>query len=300
MPARFSAYPTDSAALVRVLDEESSYRIGRASECEIQLDHRSISRFHAELSGSDRLWSLNDTGSKNGLSVEGRLIKRAELAKSTWFMIGDVYCSFEPLDEDASAAFLSGHAARPRDIACAVDAAASQSRRRHADPAGTRHGAAAVPDWSAVSCCTRRKASPCACAQRGVCMSTTSPTSSSPAAPQPSNVRCRPASTWSAATPPIHPWLGTRPSVRLGGIRSLLCVPLTLGSRSTGVLYADSRKPGPPITELDIELVENVTRQAAAAIEAARFEDRIVDALRDAAKIGVPAPVWEDLRPALA
>jgi GAF domain-containing protein len=88
------------------------------------------------------------------------------------------------------------------------------------------------------------------------------------------------------------PWLVARPSVRLGGIRSLLCIPLTLSSRSLGVLYADSRLPGPPITELDIELVENVTRQAAAAIEAARLEHRIVDALRDAEDLGIQAPIW--------
>jgi GAF domain-containing protein len=91
------------------------------------------------------------------------------------------------------------------------------------------------------------------------------------------------------------PWLAARPSVRLGGIRSLLCVPLTLSSQSIGVLYADSRLPGPPITELDIELVENVTRQAAAAIEAARLEERIEGALRSAASIGIQPPAWRDL-----
>jgi len=299
MPARFAAYPTDSAALVRVLDEQSSYRIGRASECEIRLEHRSISRFHAELSGSDRLWSLNDTGSKNGVSVEGRLTKRAELAKPTWFMIGDVYCSFEPLDDVASAAFLSGHAERRATsralsmqlhpnlgvgtlIPQALDMVLQLSGLERGfvlyAAEGERLRVRATRGLHVDDIANKQFAGSAAAVERALSTG--------------EHVVCCDTSD--------SPWLGTRPSVRLGGIRSLLCVPLTLGGRFTGVLYADSRKPGPPITELDIELVENVTRQAAAAIEAARFEDRIADALRDAASIGVAAPAWEELRAAVA
>ena len=54
------------------------------------------------------------------------------------------------------------------------------------------------------------------------------------------------------------PWLGVRPSVRLGGIRALVCVPLQIQGDAMGVVYADSRKPGPPITELDLELISNI------------------------------------------
>ncbi|MEP7044184.1 MAG: GAF domain-containing protein [Dokdonella sp.] len=298
MPARFAAYPSDSAALVRVLDEEANYRIGRSSECEIRLEHRSISRFHAELSGSDRHWSLNDTGSKNGLSVEGHLTKRAELARSTWFMIGDVYCSFEPLDEAAGTAYLTERATRRATsralsmqlhpnlgvgtlIPQALDMVLQLSGLERGfvlyaaegDPLRVR----ATRGLRIDDIANKQFAGSVAAVERALSTS--------------EHVVCCDTSD--------SPWLGTRPSVRLGGIRSLLCVPLALGGRSTGVLYADSRKPGPPITELDIELVENVTRQAAAAIEAARFEDRIAEALRNAASIGVEAPAWDDLRAVL-
>ena len=63
---------------------------------------------------------------------------------------------------------------------------------------------------------------------------------------------------------------------------------------ATGVIYADSRTPGPPVTELDLELVENVAGAAATALEAARLRDRIsslIDALPDG-----EAPLWEQLR----
>jgi putative methionine-R-sulfoxide reductase with GAF domain len=294
MPARFAAYPSDSAALVRVLDEAKNYRIGRADDCEIRLEHRSISRFHAELSGSEQHWSLNDTGSKNGLSVEGRLTRRAELAKSTWFMIGDVYCSFEPLDAVTGAAYLAEGATRRATsralsmqlrpnlgvgtlIPQALDMvlqlsglergfvlyAAENEPLRVRATRGLRIEDISNKHFAGSVAAVERAL---ATHQHVVCCDTDD-----------------------------SPWLGARPSVRLGGIRSLLCVPLTLGDRSIGVLYADSRQPGPPITELDIELVENVTRQAAAAIEAARFEDRIEDMLQSAASMGVQAPAWREL-----
>src|SRR3982751_6829110 len=102
MPARFNAYVPDAAALVRLLDDDLLYRIGRGNDCEVRVDHWSISRFHAELVGSAGAWSLRDTGSKNGLRVDGHLALRADFAKSSWFSLGDVYCWFEMLDEAAA------------------------------------------------------------------------------------------------------------------------------------------------------------------------------------------------------
>ncbi|HSS06719.1 MAG TPA: GAF domain-containing protein, partial [Rhodanobacteraceae bacterium] len=80
-------------------------------------------------------------------------------------------------------------------------------------------------------------------------------------------------------------------------IRGLVCVPLRLSGKSVGVIYADSRKPGPPVTELDLELIENVARHAAAAFEAARLEDDVADVVRSAADAGIRAPLWNDVRP---
>lgn len=295
MPARFTAYPTDNAALIRVLEEDSSYRIGRARDCEIQLDHRSISRFHAELSSSDRCWSLSDTGSKNGLSIDGHLTRRAELSKPTWFMIGDVYCSFEPLDADAGEAIRAdGERRRATSRALSMQLGAHlgvgtlipQTLDMVLQLADLERGfvlyaeqgeplrVRATRGLRIDEIASRQFAGSVAAVDRAL---TTG-----------EHVVCCDTNE--------SPWLGVRPSVRLGGIRSLLCIPLTLGGQSRGVLYADSRKLGPPITELDIELVENVTRQASAAIEAARLEDRIAAAIRSVTEIGVAAPAWDQVR----
>ena len=54
MPARLTAYPPDGAALVRVIEEGTTYRVGRASMCELRIEHASVSRFHASNAASSR------------------------------------------------------------------------------------------------------------------------------------------------------------------------------------------------------------------------------------------------------
>src|SRR5438477_8324398 len=109
MPIRFTAYPPDRPALVRVLDaSEQAYRLGRAPECELCIDHPSISRYHAELSaGADRdaTWLLRDTASKNGLRINGHATLRIDFAESAWFAVGDVYCWLEFIDAAAAESF---------------------------------------------------------------------------------------------------------------------------------------------------------------------------------------------------
>jgi GAF domain-containing protein len=90
--------------------------------------------------------------------------------------------------------------------------------------------------------------------------------------------------------------LGLRPSVRLGGIRAVVCVPLQVGGDAHGVIYVDSRKPGPPITELDLELIESVAQHATAAIAASRLQNE-VQKLVHAADLDEIAPRWDELHP---
>jgi len=296
MPARFNAYVPDGAALVRLLDDDTNYRIGRSSDCEVRVDHWSISRYHAELTGVDNAWALRDTGSKNGLRVDGHLVLHADLAKSTWFSIGDVYCWFELLDNAAAERHRAEGATRR---------ATSRALSQQLVPSlGIR---ALIPQtldvvlqlvgldrgfvlYSGDGEALRVRAS------RGFAVDDIasnhfvgSAAAVERALADGKSVVCCDATE--------SPWLGSRPSVRLGGIRGLVCVPLQLSGKSVGAIYADSRKPGPPVTELDLELIENVARHAAAAFEAARLEDNVADVVRSAADVGIRAPLWADLRP---
>lgn len=296
MPARFNAYAPDSAALVRLLDDDKSYRIGRSSECEVHVDHWSVSRFHAELSGSNDNWFLRDTGSKNGLRVDGHLVLRADFAKSSWFSIGDVYCWIEMLDPAAAERHMADRETRRATSralsqqlvpALGIRALIPQTLDVVLELAGLDRGFVL---YSAGGEPLRVRAS------RGFAVDDISNKhfAGSASAVERAIGEGRSIVCCDAAD---SPWLGAKPSVRLGGIRGLVCVPLRLSGKSIGAIYADSRKPGPPVTELDLELIENVARHAAAAFEAARLADDVADVVRSAADAGIRAPLWDDVRP---
>jgi hypothetical protein len=296
MPARFNAYVPDSAALVRLLDDDTNYRIGRSPECEVRVDHWSISRFHAELSGSSENWSLRDTGSKNGLRIDGHISLRADFTKSTWFSIGDVYCWVEVVDKAAAERHVSDRETRRATSralsqqlvpALGIRALIPQTLDVVLELAGLDRGFVL---YSAGGEALRVRAS------RGFAVDDISSKhfAGSASAVERAIGEGRSIVCCDAAE---SPWLGVKPSVRLGGIRGLVCVPLRLSGKSVGVIYADSRKPGPPVTELDLELIENVARHAAASFEAARLEDDVADVVRSAAEAGIRAPLWNDVRP---
>ena len=296
MPARFNAYVPDGAALVRLLEDDANYRIGRASDCEVRVEHFSVSRFHAELSRAGGSWSLRDTGSKNGLRVDGHLVLRADFEKSAWFSIGDVYCWFELLDAAAAERHRAEGATRRATSralsqqlvpALGLNALIPQTLDVVLQLSGLDRGfvlyagdgeklrVRASRGFAVDDIASTHFAGSAAAVERAL--------------KENKSVVCCDATE--------SPWLGVRPSVRLGGIRGLVCVPLTLSNKSIGAIYADSRKPGPPITELDLELIENVANHAAAAIEAARIEGDVAAVVRSAADAGVHAPLWSDIRP---
>ncbi len=101
MYARITAYLPYRAALVRTLNEAASLRIGRSPDCELQLEHGSVSRSHAELVRVDGAWRIRDLKSKNGVRVNGALVEDETLPDSAWLRFGDVDCHFAALGEDA-------------------------------------------------------------------------------------------------------------------------------------------------------------------------------------------------------
>jgi hypothetical protein len=295
MPARFSAYPPDGPALVRLLQDDVPYRIGRAEDCELCVEHISISRFHAELSGSKAAWSLHDLGSKNGLRVDGHMTQRISISKSTWFAVGDVYCWLELIDEAAVAMF-KVQDERRRSISRSLSSRLlpnlgtatllPQTLDVILELAGLErgfvlYGAAGEP--------LRVRSS------RGLAVEdmakpgfSGSVTAVDRALAEHQNVVCCDTND--------SPWLGIRPSVRLGGIRALVCVPLRVQGNALGVVYADSRKPGPPITELDLELIRNVAEHASAALAACQLQGDVAAFLQTAANAGLRAPLWDEIR----
>jgi pSer/pThr/pTyr-binding forkhead associated (FHA) protein len=53
--------------------------VGRKDECDIRLDHKSVSKMHCVLVKTDGLLLLRDLGSTNGTRVNGQRVRRAAL-----------------------------------------------------------------------------------------------------------------------------------------------------------------------------------------------------------------------------
>ena len=299
MPLRVYAYPPEGAALLRLLDDTPVCRIGRGADSAIRIEHTSISRQHAELRCADGVWSLSDSGSKNGVRVDGKRVARIALRAPIWCAIGDVYCRFEPLSsEDAAAARAQNDTRRAvsrslsaglnldlgieplltRTLAAVLDlcglergfvlygesADAMRVRARHALDANDLTRAGFAGSAGAVERALRDRRS-VICSDVGAA-----------------------------------PWLGARPSVQLAGLRALVCVPMLAAHKLLGVVYADSRKPGLPLTELDQEMIESIAQQAAAALSTAQLRADMEELLAASAALGARAPRWEDIRSAHA
>ncbi len=293
MPARFTAYPPDRAALVRVIEEGSIYRIGRSEECELRIDHPSISRYHAELNAAHSGgWVLRDTGSKNGLRVGGHLSPRSDLRESSWFAVGDVYCWLELIDVIAASRFRAQN-----------DSRRATSRELSARFSGSIDIGTLIPQaldvvlemsglergfvlYAPAGEPLRVRAS------RGMHSTDISKASFSGSAAAVDQAIVKRAPVVCCDTHE-SPWLGLRPSVRLGGIRALVCVPLRLGEGASGAIYVDSRKPGPPVTELDLELIESVAQHAAHVVAVGHLQGEVRGLTEQLDDV---APRWDALR----
>jgi len=295
MPARFSAYPPDRAAVVRVLADAERYSVGRTAACELQLDHASVSRVHAEILFEDGGWRLIDLGSKNGLRVDGRLVSQASLGSPTWFAIGDVYCWLEPLSAETArdaAAFAEVRRSTSRALSqqlhhvFGVEPLLQQTLSAVLEMSQLERGFVLYGDRGDLRV---RAVHGLRHAELGGRSFAGSAGSVERCLAGRHSVICCDTSD--------SPWLGARPSVVLGGIRALVCVPLLLGEELLGAIYADSRSAGPLLTEFDLELIEGMAQQAAAALAAARLRGAVDELLQAARDAGAHAPLWDDLRP---
>lgn len=61
------------------LKNGESYRIGRSSSCSFVVKDLSVSRFHAEVTPSERAVVVKDLGSRNGTYVDGLRVAEAEV-----------------------------------------------------------------------------------------------------------------------------------------------------------------------------------------------------------------------------
>ena len=79
MRARLVAIDGDSAIdLVKELT-----LVGRDEDCDIRLDHKSISKLHCVIAKTDGLLLVRDLGSTNGTRVNGQRVRQRRCFRTT-------------------------------------------------------------------------------------------------------------------------------------------------------------------------------------------------------------------------
>lgn len=279
MQARLTAFVPDHAAITRSLLPGERLRIGRAEDCELLLEHPSISRVHAELAESGGRWHLTDLSSKNGSFVEGGRTVSTPVDASCWLRFGDVHCEFALLDSAAADADVARwHERRRTATACTV----------YMDSIASTHAVDAAPGQPLLEASLRAVAELAGCSRGFLLVDTHGHFRVRAAlALDPAQMTGREfAGSRSAVARAIEQrrpvvfndigagaWPGACASVVLGGLRTLVCMPLLDGDRVLGAIYADRCESGPPLTTLDLELLEAFADRTALWLIAHRARD---------------------------
>jgi pSer/pThr/pTyr-binding forkhead associated (FHA) protein len=74
---RAQLIPLDGGSPIELVKDLSL--VGRKDECDIRLDHKSVSKQHCVIVKTDGLLLLRDLGSTNGTRVNGQRVRRAAL-----------------------------------------------------------------------------------------------------------------------------------------------------------------------------------------------------------------------------
>ena len=327
MPARLVVHPAEGPVLELTLAEDREHLVGRDAACSVAIDDDRVSRRHARLTplGGGR-WQVADLGSKNGLTIDGRPVARAEIAGAAWLGFGGLLARFDPAGAPSPEAAIADELRRRRDAA---------RLERRLDPAegleplldrllasvltvaGAERGFVVLArrDGGFEVAATagqgldeiaggvtahglRRGGSGGGAAVPGGTMEPAAAGdgfSGSVAAVEQAIAERRPVVLSDATADTVF---GGRPSVVAGGIRALVSLPLVALDRVLGAVYADSRQPGHTFTRLDVDILEGLAAHAALALAVVQLRREVAGL--DEALPGAAAPSARSAEPTLA
>jgi hypothetical protein len=289
MQARLIAYPPDAAATTRWIEPGARLRIGRGQDCDVVIDHRSVSRTHAEIHHDGTSWRLRDLGSKNGSHVDGVAIQDRPLPAACWLRLGDIYCEFALFDRAQAEDIRHRQterralsAALTRKIAGETGSAALPGHVLHGvvELAGCTRGFLLLANGDDFSVSASLSLEPDALAGRAF--------SGSVGAVQRVLADGKAVVVNDIGS---EAWLAERASVIASDLQTLVCLPLLDRATVFGAVYADRRgtadgRPHEPITDFDLELLTAFAESATLYLLARRAM-HLLDARRPDA-----APRW--------
>ncbi len=254
--------------------------LGRASDCDLVIDHPSVSRRHARLAADAETWVLEDLGSANGVRIDGLAVARCAIREGQWFSLGDVFCEFRvlPVEGDGTAARHRERVARAQSGAwlARIEKAANEDELL----------AALLAGWVELAGCQRglflggdpstglRCLASCGISQARL---------DSPGFAGSSGALARALESRGPVIvhdPALFDWSRQRASIIDQDIRALLAWPLVFEGRLLGLAYADSRVPGKAFSALELEMLEGFMAEAVRVLHARGIDS----ALRELAR----------------
>ncbi len=299
MPARLTVYLPDQPAHQFPLDPERHYLIGRGPDCDLQIEDPRLSRRHARLAVADGCWRCGDLGSKNGTTLAGRAPGETALQHGDWISFGGLLGQFADLtdaqlaaDEQRVRARWDDTIGRSRhlDPKADVDQLLQQMLASSMELAGAQRGFVMLAgvDGQLVVRARAGGVDP-ATAGRGF-----------------QGSRGALARALESRAPVVacdtsaDTMLAAQPSVVIGQIRALVCLPLIIGEQLTGLVYLDSSTPGKVFSGLDVEILEAFASHAALVIGVASVREELADVAgllpREITRAPAPAPLLKRLR----
>jgi hypothetical protein len=265
LPARLTLYPADGPARHFPLDPGREHLLGRGQDCTLRIEDERLSRRHARLSFASDGWRFDDLGSKNGTRLAGRAAGDRQLRDGDWISFGGLLGQFSELSDARVAAEQERERSRWADTVersqrldprAGVDELLRQVLGASIDLAGAQRGFIMLADDQGQLAVRAR-------------VGDVDPGRLGPDFPGSRGALARALATRTAVVvsdASEDTLFGARPSVVIGHIRALVCLPLAIGDQSAGLLYLDSQVPGKVFTRLDVEILEAFAAHAALVI----------------------------------
>jgi GAF domain-containing protein len=273
MPARITICYPDQPAIESFLYEDNGYRLGRSHECELLLDHPTVSRQHAKVAHLNEIWQLNDQRSSNGTKVNGIAITHSTLKDDAIISVGELDCLFETKSSKQVDAIITHNAWRLSSSQSKTSIPLTEHLKQNLSEqlqniimlTGTQRGIVLLGDTLATLSVS------IAHGMRREDFKLTQFEGSVGAITQ-----CfETGQTVVALDVSCNELLSARKSIELKKIAALACIPLFYENKVVGIVYADSKMSDKILTELDIAILTSMSLQLEATVQAMLLQQSI-------------------------